>query len=809
MADPQNIQDAKALIAIGAWVFPVYVTPVEGNPYRTTKKPGTSHGFQDSTNDPFYVEDLFDKHPNAVIGVDMGRSGLLAVDIDVKRSPEGDILVDGFENFELLWEDLPETHSFDSVSQAGGKQYIYLAPEGKNLAPSSNYRGVQGLDIRAGGSWSVWQGEIPTSRDAFAPAPEWACDEKKTRDYSQYKGEIGEWYETLEPGAPDGAVVKAMDKARALFTRQGDDLSHSDIVERQHEAIRLGAEGHTGVLELLTLLEELTLNRTGEHSRTPDEYEDEFQESLSSGIRKAGDVIALRKSVPDYSLQLVPEGVPNSLILRETPGEKADVMRLAQTLAETGTDPLIATSILWGAPVTKDLCRTWGLEFTHRLVTDAIARVQEPTEVVPQREEPDVAQEKKETVSLLTDREREEVAGVDTFLQRFVDQSEKANGFVQTAFTVPLAWSTLSLAAGLQCVIPKAGALGTNLWFIVLGYSGTGKSKSLDFGRSVIDTFLAGDETYWNTGAGSPEGIEEALVRRDGKSSALMEDEAGAFYKSMIAKDWMKTLSNKLADWYGGMAIAPQKVRLAELRGKKASVSFNYFTVSTPDDTLKVIDEDMFGTGFMARMAWVLGPKPVDNDERYRTTRADLTKSGKPLQAMELGADLLLFSQSFPRGSRTELWGTDQAVARLEKAFKQMDQKAKKHPKYGAIIQPSVIRLDETMWKCAGLLAMYRGSTEFDIEDALMAISHVETWYRTVLEVSTQVAGMYQRDAQMMVDYIKEQGGAVQRKGVVRQFGGIISRSKRELDDRLDFLQEAGYCGVESRDGVPYLVAKD
>src|SRR5690606_17220690 len=120
-----------------------------------------------------------------------------------------------------------------------------------------------------------------------------------------------EWYETLEPGAPDARVQKAMDKARALFTRQGDDLSHSDIVERQHEAIRLGAEGHTGVLELLTLLEELTLNRTGEHSRTPDEYEAEFQESLSSGIRKAGDVIALRKSVPDYSLQLVPESIPN------------------------------------------------------------------------------------------------------------------------------------------------------------------------------------------------------------------------------------------------------------------------------------------------------------------------------------------------------------------------------------------------------------------------------------------------------------------------------------------------------------------
>ena len=664
---------------------------------------------------------------------------------------------------------------------------------------------MKGVDRRAGESYIVFNGDTLPPVSELTEAPEWLCDESTTRDYSAYEGEISEWYKILEPGAPDARVQKAMERAKRLFTAQGDDLSHGDIVERQHEAIRLGAEGHTGVIDLLNYLEELTLNRTGEHSRTPDEYEAEFQESLASGIRKAGETIALRKQIPDYNLSMVPESIPSSLILRETPGTKGDVMRLAQTLAECGTDEFVATSIMWSAPATKDLCREWGLEFTHTLVTDAIARVQEPTEAIPQREEPEVQREKDEQVSLLTDRERESIAGVRTFVDEFLKQSEKANGFVQPAFSVPLAWHALSMAAGRQCVIPKSGALGTNLWFLILGESGTGKSASTHFSRDVLDTFMVGHDTYWNTGAGSPEGMEEAIVRRNGLASSVYEDEAGSFYKSLVGKDWMKTLSNKLADWYGGTAIAPQKIRLQELRGKKADVSFHYLTLSTTEDTLRVIDEDMFGTGFMARMSWIIGPNPSDDDSRYEAVRADLSKSGKPVQALEVGANLMMFSWSFPRDRRTEVWGDDQAVKRLVKAFKDMDKKARKHPKYKSIIQPSVIRLDETMWKCAALIAMYRGSVEFDIEDALTAISYVEQWYRNILDVSMRISGMYQRDAHLMVEFIREQGGSVALRGMVRQFGSLIARSKRELDDRLDFLSAAGYTRVVQKDGVPYL----
>ena len=82
-----TVETAVALTRIGAYVFPVYVKKDPENPYRTTKKPGTPNGFLDATNDPYYVTDLFEKHPNAEVGVWMGPSGFVALDIDVKRNP--------------------------------------------------------------------------------------------------------------------------------------------------------------------------------------------------------------------------------------------------------------------------------------------------------------------------------------------------------------------------------------------------------------------------------------------------------------------------------------------------------------------------------------------------------------------------------------------------------------------------------------------------------------------------------------------------------------------------------------------------
>lgn len=806
-----NIERAEALARLGLYVFPVYVTRDPENPYKTSKKPGTPNGFYDATSDPFYTHDLFERHVKAEVGVWMEPSGLVAADIDVKRNPEGEILVDGFEEFDRAWLILPTTHAFDSISGAGGKQYIYTAPEGVKLGPDSNYRGIQGVDRRGGGSYSVWNGPVPTSRDAFTPAPEWLLDEKAVRSAEQFEGDVKEWYDSLEQGEPSVIVRAAMERTREQFERGGNDFSHSDLVERQFEAVRLGSEGHPGVPQLLSLIEELFHSRTGSHSRSEEEWDYEFQEALSSGIQKHGGATELRKALPAYSLAIVPSGVPDRLV-SGAPGDK-DTFRelLAELVKATGDDNLI-TSVLWNSPRTKDIAREWGLEFCHQRVISAREKP-EPIRENPTLPEPTPSQKYTESgivlpaktdsspvgvsvnapgLTFLTASERETVDNTHTFIDKYLEASA-SKGFSNRAYAIPAAWTALSMAFGLKASISKGVHLGMNLWFIPLGYSGTGKSAEYDFLKHVLNHLLLDGEGYYNLGAmSSPEGILLELLTRDGKPSIIFQDEASSFFSVLQTKDYMKQLEYDFSNYYKGEVPPSNKISLKELRGKSAETSFNIFMIATPDKLLKLINTDMFGTGFLARVNWIWAAPPIESDDKYKATRSENnSEKNAPTVTFDLASDLSHAVHSL--SERTDMWGTLEAVKRLEKAHAAFDKRAKGHEKYEAL-EPAITRLGrETIWKCAALLALYRGETTFTLTDALVAISYAEEWYESLIRaVEATSESDFAADAQEIEAYIQAEGGTVSEAKLMHRFRNMVRSNSRELTDRVEFLRMSG-----------------
>lgn len=771
-------------------------------PLRADGTPATKNGFKDATNDPYAVQDAFEKRDNYLIGIATGPSNLIVLDIDYKESPDGTVK-DGFTTIEREWLDVPE--SFAYTSKGGkGRHIWYRVPDEQEYGRSMTYRGLAGVDRASGDGYVVFNGDTVPKYDDLTVAPEWLCDVKKTQRVSEtFKGTVKEWFETLEPGAPNALVRKAMERVNQKFSDLGNDFSHGDIVEFQYEAVRLGAEGNSGVPELLELLEEKFASRTGAHSRPEDEWAAEFNEALESGIRRAGDAIELRKTLPAYNLATIPDTVPDSMVSGEG-GTPQDVTSLIRTLARTDMDDLQALSTVWNAPKTRDVARDWGLEFVHKRITEEKSRVETPSQVIPVSDTPEVAKSKQETVTLLTDKERERADGQTTFLDRYRENVLESMGFVKDEYTNPLSWTILSMAIGRSVVIPINSGLGTNLWFTVLGYSGTGKTSQFEFAQEILDGLLRGHETYWGTGIGSPEGIIESLVQRDGLPSALFEDEGAAWYKDLATKDWMRSLSNQMAKWYNGRATAPQKVRLKELRGKVSDISFNYFTISTPDETLRVIDSEMFASGFMARVAWVYGPEPVEDDERFTTSRTDLNDQGKAIQVSQLTYEMSLFRRSFPGDQRVQVYASEPVKKRLDKAWRDMQRKGKKHPKFAEIIEPSVQRLRETLWKCGAILASYRGSDEIDMDDALVALKNVEVWFSTLFQVSEEVSGAYLRDARQMSDHIRKQGGRIGRRALVKAFGHLITRSQAELADRINYLVDSGQLRAVSDNGQSY-----
>lgn len=793
MTTADNVKRAEALTRIGLWVFPVYVRPDPENPYKNSKKPGTANGFYDATNDPGYVSDLFERHPKAEVGVWMGPSGLNAADIDVKRDPEGNILVDGFEEFDKSWLPLPETHSFDSISGAGGKQFIYAAPEGKNLGPAGKYRGIEGVDRRAGNSYSVWVGDVPTSRDVFTEAPEWLNDEATVRSASTFEGDVKAWYETLEPGEPSLIVRAAMDRTREVFESAGNDFDHAAMIERQFEAVRLGAEGHPGVDQLLALIEELFLARTGSHSRSEQEWEYEFQESLASAVEKYGDAISLRKDLPAYTASLVPAGIPDRLFLG-APGRKADFTALLRALQDSTDEDLVVTSVLWNAPKTKDMAREWGLEFCYKRVQDARIKP-EPVKENPSLEAPEKAvvkevQKTSEGGAFMSAEEVEIADSTHTFIDTYLAASLK-KGFNVPAYDIPAAWTALSMTFGTRAVLSYNG-LGTNLWFIKMGNTGTGKSQSHTFGKAVLDLTMKENDSYYNVGASSsPAAIHEELLMRDGKASMILHDEAASFFSDLANQEWSKTLEHHFSSFYDGEVEPSNKVRLPkELRGKHARTSFGLNMSATPDKLLSLLNTGMFESGFLSRVNWTWTPDRAENDDIFRMGPSNVDANVRTHPAVyDLAADLRSAGASIPEGSI--IGATDEAWMRLSQAAKDMYTHSKGKERFETLKGP-LTRLRETSVKCAALLAMYRGETTFTLTDALVAIRYVSEWYESMVRVVNETSESdFSRDCNEIESYVRLQGEVSGAK-LNHRFRNFIKRSPRELSDRIDFLVESG-----------------
>lgn len=777
---------ALGLAEIGLHVFPCRATwetvqtkdgPVEMAP----KSPYTRDGFLDATTDANKINFWWDEHPAALVGVWAGASGLVVLDIDVKRDDNGDITVDGFDDLDSAWLDVPDTFAYSSVN-GEGKHLVYADPGNvEGLTPKTKYRGMRGIDRRSGGSYVVWAGEVPESRDVFKECPEWFLDASEVRSADAFKGDVKDWFDTLTPGEPNVLVRRAID-------RVDPDMTHQDMVSAQYEAVRLGAEGNPGVPHLLSALEDAWLNRPAYNHTTPEgQWEYKFAEALASGIKEYGGEIALVRDMPEYSLALVPSEVPDRLI-SGPPGDKATFNHLLREMTDREADDLKVLSVMWNVPTVRELSREWGLMFTMKRIQEA--RLKPP----PVKENPSLEKtSSRPTDGLLTDDERQYAIDHPTFIDDYIEASAQ-KGFVNLDYAIPAAWTMLSMAFGGRAFIPKGVKLGMNLWFNILGYSGTGKTSEDDFLKACLDLMLKDGQTYYNLGANSsPEAIHEALLERDKKASMVHHDEASDFFDNLRRKDWMATLKDLMAKWYSGYVDPMQKVRLKDQRGKSAITSFNITMFATPDRLLGLVDTSMFETGFLARFNWVWGAPPVNEDHKYDVSRSTVDDEGINPMAYELVADLLHALRGLPVTKPVAIDWTEMAMERLVEAHKEMDRQAKERDYYTAT-EPAVTRLGrDTIWKCAALLALYRGERVIRYQDAITAIYYAERWFHDLFRVVGAAGeGDFNRDANEIEAYIRSYPAGVTQASVYYRFRKMIDKSKRELDDRIDFLLASG-----------------
>jgi hypothetical protein len=194
------------------------------------KKPLTSNGFKDASNNPGQVVLWWGEWPDANIGVAVETSGLLVVDFD-PRNDEGEAA------FAELMADCEETGTLSSSTGGGGRHFFFKRPEGDRTFRSTL---GPGIDLKAKGyivappsvhpsgvlyEWdmgSLWDPSEHATKEATAfrngmevlPAPDWllelatrearVIEEKKEVDPNDVRpGTLfnaqATWAEILEP----------------------------------------------------------------------------------------------------------------------------------------------------------------------------------------------------------------------------------------------------------------------------------------------------------------------------------------------------------------------------------------------------------------------------------------------------------------------------------------------------------------------------------------------------------------------------------------------------------------------------------
>lgn len=416
-------------------------------------------------------------------------------------------------------------------------------------------------------------------------------------------------------------------------------------------------------------------------------------------------------------------------------------------------------------------------------------------------------------VDFLTEEERGVVATSKTFVDRYVDWSQKKTD-AAVEYQIAGAFTILSSCfSDTGHAVPKYGKMGLNLWFMILGET-TRSRKSTS--RQLMLRIIREYEKFagYQIDVGSDvtaEGLVKLLSVRDKQTSLFHRDEVQGMFKDFINKTYMATAAERFTELYDGHV--PVIVRSTGgsspgkgMQSERAETNFLMYLMGITSKTADVLTTEYFRSGFLARFIYVIADAPDRTFESEAISQADeievRSRDDEMDNIVRSLYDAYLYWQKkgapFPRPIRL----TDEALERFNKFKWEMGEYTNGHD-HEESIEPSRQRLALSIWKCAILLAMYDKSDEVELKHMLIAIHYSEDWFRNLVRMAGAIsASEWQREVDQVESMIASKGGRMRYEDVYKRFA---NKRKREFDEMLDALKSQGRLGVSSESGKMYL----
>jgi hypothetical protein len=459
-------------------------------------------------------------------------------------------------------------------------------------------------------------------------------------------------------------------------------------------------------------------------------------------------------------------------------------------------------SLAWHAPVS----RKWKEDPRNLrgLISEALKAQLETEGQVYNPHLGDSDEDEEETValqewpSLLSEDERDSIRGDNNFLRRYDEFNRvKLGRFYNGPYVRMHAWQLLSAAFSTVGFIPRGnGPEGLNLFSMIVGDSGSGKTSALRVYNNCMDEVFVEDKG-WHIGSNaSPNALHEKLLERDKKFSVLKADEAHGWFRQVNTQQWADGIYEALAGYYDGDVPPILRTGNRELSGKSAKCHFNMHLQGTMDGELSlstVLTRSMFLSGFLARFIWTIGDKSEMSRESMEETQsnADYVRLGYEPIARQWAAefaDTKTKLRAKHKRSSIALMMDQDALVRMS-AVKWQITELYKNDRNWEILQPSIMRLGPNIRRAASLLALEEGEDTVSLRHTLLAIEAAEEWVNALAIMADRISDSeWKRAVEEVYSFISLKD-RVSTEAVYRRFD---SRETKLLYAQVEALKAQG-----------------
>lgn len=382
--------------------------------------------------------------------------------------------------------------------------------------------------------------------------------------------------------------------------------------------------------------------------------------------------------------------------------------------------------------------------------------------------------------NFLTAEERQMVKDEPSFIDEYTawvaSRTDSAPRYQRS-----LAYMLLSCVYGnLGYIEPMFGRMDLNLWLMILGDTTfTRKSTARKLFLMVLHEFERATTQIVDIGSDfTPEGLNRELSERSGQVSLVHRDEVQGWFNEVFNKSYMMGAVERMTDMYDGRVMGTLRAGKDSGIKTRAQVVFNILGMGIKAEIARVLTDDHFKSGFLARFLWASAETPktitpemvlvkqreVDHDSISHDEYVDDLVDHFTEQHLALGA---------AEGRKVKILMTELALERYDEwVLKIMGVTDPSFREVSDTMVPSTERLRYSVWKSAALLALHEGFTVIEYRHLLHALAQAELWYEDMsIMAGTIASSEYERQVNDVLAYIASSpNGKRTKASVYRKF---------------------------------------